>query len=76
MISAQELKRFIERIERLEDQKQNVMHDISEVYHEAKNEGFDVKALKSIVRLRKMDQSKLAEMEALIEIYKEAIGML
>ena len=70
------LKSFVERIERLEADKATVMGDLKEVYAEAKGEGFDVKILRKVVRLRKSDAAKRSEEEALIELYLSAIGGL
>lgn len=70
------LKTIIERIERLEEDKAAVMNDIKEVFAEAKGEGFDVKILRKVVRLRKQDKVKRQEEEALIDLYLSAIGGL
>ena len=70
------LKRFVENIERLEEEKKEVSRQISDIYKEAKAFGFDVKALRRIISLRKMDADKRAELEMLTETYKEALGML
>jgi uncharacterized protein (UPF0335 family) len=70
------LKAFIERIERLEEEKQTVLTDIREVYAEAKGTGFDVKAMRTIVRMRKQDTAERAEQEAILDTYLHALGML
>jgi uncharacterized protein (UPF0335 family) len=70
------LKSLIERIERLEEDKAAVMTDLKEVYSEAKGEGFDVKIIRKIVRLRKADAAKREEEDALVELYISAIGGL
>ncbi len=70
------LKTIIERIERLEEDKAAVAADIKEVFAEAKGEGFDVKILRKVVRLRKQDQAKRQEEEALLDLYLSAIGGL
>eukprot|EP01037_Dinobryon_pediforme_P016000 gene16000-16168_t len=70
------LKTIIERIERLEVDKATVMNDIKEVFAEAKGEGFDVKILRKVIRMRKMDKAKRDEEEALIDLYLSAIGGL
>ena len=70
------LKTIIERIERLEEDKAAVSNDIKEVFAEAKGEGFDVKALRKVVRLLAMDKAKRQEEEALIDLYLSAIGGL
>jgi uncharacterized protein (UPF0335 family) len=70
------LKSLVERIERLEEDKAVVSADLKEVYAEAKGEGFDVKILRKVVRLRKIDRAKRQEEEALIDLYFSAIGGL
>ena len=70
------LKSLIERIERLEEDKAAVVNDLKEVYAEAKGEGFDVKIVRKVVRLRKQDSAKRQEEEALIDLYISAIGGL
>jgi uncharacterized protein (UPF0335 family) len=70
------LKTIIERIERLEEDKAAVAGDIKEVFLEAKGEGFDVKILRKVVRLRKQDKAKRQEEEALLDLYLAAIGGL
>jgi uncharacterized protein (UPF0335 family) len=71
-----QLKAIIERIERLEEEKKATSDDIRDVYAEAKGNGFDVKALRTIVRMRKMDTEERREQEAVLEIYMHALGML
>lgn len=75
-VSASQLKAFVERIERLEEEKAGVAGDIKDVYSEAKSSGFNVKAIRKIVSIRKMDQEKRREEEAILEIYMQALGML
>jgi uncharacterized protein (UPF0335 family) len=70
-----QLKATIERIERLEEEKKVISDDISEFFKEAKGNGFDVKTLRTIIRLRKMGADERAEQEALLETYKSALGM-
>ena len=70
------LKSFIERVERLEEDKAAISADMKEVFAEAKGEGFDVKILRKVIRLRKQDKVKRLEEEALVELYIEAIGGL
>ncbi len=70
------LKSFIERIERLEEDKAAVSADMKGVFDEAKGEGFDVKILRKVIRLRKQDKVKREEEEALIDLYLQAIGGL
>lgn len=70
------LKSFVERIERLEGEKQTITDDIRDVYAESKSNGFDAKALREVIRLRKQDADKRAEHEALVDNYKLHLGML
>ncbi|MFQ5784233.1 MAG: DUF2312 domain-containing protein [Alphaproteobacteria bacterium] len=74
-IAAGQLKSLIERIERLEDEKAALAADIREVYAEAKGHGFDVRTLRQVVRLRRLDLQDRAEREALLDLYKSALGM-
>ncbi len=74
-VAGQRLAAFIERIERLEEEKAALMEDLKEVYAEAKGVGFDVKTMRKIVSLRKMDTEKRRESEELLDLYKSAIGM-
>ncbi len=69
------LRSFIERIERLEEEKKALADDIKEVFGEAKSDGFDVKIMRQILKIRKMDDADRAEQEALLETYMSAIGM-
>ena len=71
-----QLKAIIERIERLEEEKKTISDDIRDVYAEGKGNGFDVKALRTIVRLRKQDPNERAEAETILETYMQALGML
>ena len=70
------LKAFVERIERLEEEKKTIADDVRDVYAEAKATGFDVKALRTIVRLRKVDADERKEHEAILQTYMHALGML
>ena len=70
-----QLKAFIERIERLEEDKREVAFGIKEVFQEVKSNGFDVKAVRAIIRLRKIDTNERKEAEAVLETYMNAIGM-
>ncbi len=74
-VSAGRLRSFIERIERLEEEKEKTATDIREVYAELKGEGFDAKTIRQIVRLRKKDADERAEEEALLDTYMAALGM-
>lgn len=75
-IAGDRLKSFIERIERLEEERRALSNDIKEVYAEAKGTGFDVKIMRQVIRLRRMDKDDLDEQDALIDVYKRALGML
>ena len=74
-IAADQLRLFIERIERLEEEKKGISDDIRDVYSEAKSQGYDAKIMRQIVRLRKMTNDDRAEMEAVLETYKSALGL-
>ncbi|MDH5722840.1 MAG: DUF2312 domain-containing protein [Alphaproteobacteria bacterium] len=74
-VAGQRLKSFIERVERLESEKAALMEDIKEVYAEAKGVGFDVKTMRKLIGLRKMETEKRREAEDLLDLYKSAIGM-
>ena len=74
-VSGDRLRSFIERIERLEEEKATITVDIREVYAEAKATGFDPKIMRQIVRLRKMELDDRQEQEALLDVYKSALGM-
>src|SRR6187551_754346 len=71
-----QLKAIIERIERLEEEKKATSDDIRDVYAEAKGNGFDAKALRAIVRMRKLDSDERREQEEILETYMHALGML
>jgi uncharacterized protein (UPF0335 family) len=74
-VSNDQLRLFIERIERLEEEKKGVSDDVRDVYSEAKSNGYDAKIMRQIVRLRKMTNDDRAEMEALLDTYKSALGL-
>ncbi len=74
-IAGDQLRSLIERIERLEDEKAALAADIREVFAEAKGNGFDVKAIRQLVRLRKLDSADRQEQEAILDTYKAALGM-
>ena len=74
-VAGDRLRTIIERIERLEDEKKALSDDTREVYSEAKGAGFDIKIIRQIVRLRKMDASDRSEMEQVLDVYKRALGM-
>ena len=70
-----QLKAFVERIERLEEEKKTISDDIRDVYAESKGNGFDVKALRAVIRIRKQDENKRREAEAVLTTYLHALGM-
>ena len=74
-IAADELRLLIERIERLEEEKKAMADDIRDVYAEAKSRGYDAKAMRAVVRLRKMDTNARQEAEAILDTYKAALGL-
>ena len=74
-IAAERLRSFIERIERLEEEKAALAADVSEVYAEAKSTGFDVKTMRQVIRLRKLDRDDRHAQEHLLDLYKQALGL-
>ena len=74
-ITAEQLRSYIERIERLEEEKAAIAADVREVYAEAKSNGFDVKIMRQVLRLRKLDHDDRSEQEALLDLYKLSLGM-
>jgi len=74
-VAQDQLRAFIERIERMEEEKKAIADDIKEIYAEAKGTGFDTKVLRQIVRIRKQDASERIEQEALLDLYIAALGM-
>ena len=74
-ISGDQLRLLIERVERLEEEKKGIADDIKDVYGEAKSTGFDVKTIRTIVRLRKMEKHHRDEAEAILETYKSVLGL-
>lgn len=73
--TAAELKQFVERIERLDEEKSEIAEQIKEVFAEAKGRGYDTKVMRVILRQRKQDPNDIAEQEAVVELYKQALGM-
>ncbi|HLJ64723.1 MAG TPA: DUF2312 domain-containing protein [Stellaceae bacterium] len=74
-VAGEQLKSFVERIERLEEEKRALAEDIKEVYAEAKGNGFDTKTIRQVIKIRKMDKDDLDEAETLLDIYLRALGM-
>lgn len=74
-VAVTQLRAFIERIERLEEEKKTISDDIKQIYSEAKNSGFDTKAMRTIIRLRQKEDGERQEEEAMIGLYKDALGM-
>lgn len=74
-VASDQLRSIIERVERLESEKQAIADDIKEVFAEAKANGFDTKTLRAVIRLRKQDKNERAEQEALLDLYLHALGM-
>lgn len=75
-VARDQLRAIIERIEKLEEEKQAIADDIKEVYAEAKSNGYDTKTLRQVVRLRKQDSAERQEQEALLDLYLHALGMI
>lgn len=74
-IAAEQLQSLIMRVERLEEDKANILGDIREVFAEAKNQGFDVKIMRQLIRLRKLEEHDYREQEEILDLYKRALGM-
>ena len=74
-VAGDRLRTIIERVERLEEEKKALSDDVREVFSEAKGAGFDVKVIRQVVRLRKMDATDRSEMEQVLNVYKRALGM-
>lgn len=76
LIAREQLKSIVERVENLEEEKKAIGDDIKDVYGEAKSNGFDVKVLKEVIKLRKMDLAERQERDATLDLYMQALGML
>lgn len=74
-VAAEELKQFVERIERLEEEKSGIADDIKEVYAELKGRGFDAKAVRKIVQIRRQDANERQEQEAILDLYMQSLEM-
>lgn len=74
-VAADQLRAFVERVERLEEEKKAISDDIKDVFAEAKGNGYDVKVMRQVIRLRKQDSNERQEMEALLDLYLHALGM-
>jgi uncharacterized protein (UPF0335 family) len=74
-VAADQLRLFIERIERLEEEKKGISDDVRDVYNEAKSNGYDTKTMRAIVRLRRMEAHARQEADALLETYRQALGL-
>lgn len=74
-IAADQLRLFLERIERLEEEKKGIADDIRDVYSEAKGQGYDTKTMRTLVRLRRLDKPTRQEQDALLEVYRSALGL-
>jgi len=73
-ISADRLRSLVERIEKLEEERAGIASDIKDIYAESKSAGFDVKALRALIRIRKQDPAEVEEQEALLDVYRRALG--
>jgi uncharacterized protein (UPF0335 family) len=74
-VAQDQLRAFVERIERMEEEKKAIAEDIKEIYAEAKGNGFDTKVLRQVIRIRKQDHSERMEQEAILDLYMAALGM-
>ncbi len=75
VIAVEQLKQYIDKIERLEQEKLEISENINEVFAEAKGNGFDTKAMKQVLKLRKLDKNELAEQDAILELYRQALDV-
>lgn len=75
-VASGQLRAFIERIERLEEEKKTIADDVKEIYGEAKSMGYDVKVIRKVIAIRKLDQDERMEQEAILDTYLAALGML
>lgn len=75
-VAKEQIKSIVERVERMEEEKKVIADDIRDIYAEAKGNGMDVKALRTIVRMRKQDANERAEQDAILELYMQAMGMI
>lgn len=73
IVTKEQLKQYIDRVERLESDKAAVLDDLKQVFDEAKANGFDIKAMKQVIKLKKLDKDKLAEQDAILELYRQAL---
>lgn len=73
IVAKDQLKQYIDRVERLETDKAMLLDDIKQVFDEAKANGFDIKTMKKVIQLRKLDKNKLAEQDAILELYRQAL---
>ncbi len=74
-VAQDQLRAFVERIERMEEEKKAIADDIKEIYAEAKGNGFDTKVLRQVIRIRKQDRNERLEQEAILDLYMAALGM-
>jgi uncharacterized protein (UPF0335 family) len=74
-VAQDQLRAFVERIERMEEEKKAIADDIKEIYAEAKGSGFDTKVLRQVIKIRKQDRAERMEQEAILELYMTALGM-
>ncbi|MBL9029569.1 MAG: DUF2312 domain-containing protein [Caedimonas sp.] len=74
-VSGNQLRQYIEQIEKLEEEKANIANDIREVFAEAKSNGFDPKIMRQVLKIRKMNKDELAEQEEVLNVYLQALGM-
>ena len=75
-IAGDRLRSIVERVERLEDERKALTADVKDIYTEAKSAGFDVKVIRQLIRIRKQEPSEVEEQDALLDLYKHAIGMI
>ncbi|ABV73062.1 50S ribosomal protein L19 [Rickettsia canadensis str. McKiel] len=75
VVVKEQLEQYISKIERLEQEKADLLEEIKNIFQDASSHGFDVKAMKSILKLKKLDKDKLAEQDAMLELYRDTLGI-
>ncbi|HJD59155.1 MAG TPA: DUF2312 domain-containing protein [Rickettsia endosymbiont of Omalisus fontisbellaquei] len=75
VVVKEQLEQYISKIERLEQEKADLSEEVKDIFQDASSHGFDVKAMKSILKLKKLDKDKLAEQDAMLELYRDTLGI-
>ncbi|ADE29621.1 GapR family DNA-binding domain-containing protein [Rickettsia prowazekii] len=75
VVVKEQLEQYISKIERLEEEKSDLAQEVKDIFQDAASHGFDVKAMKAILKLKKLDKNKLAEQDAMLELYRDTLGI-